>query len=56
MHEVNPFNSDAAKQIASGGLWMRVMFFTAIVFLLLGLTLFLLLLLFIGMPLWSSLA
>ena len=38
MHEVNPFNSDAAKQIASGGLWMRVMFFTAIVFLLLGLT------------------
>jgi Ca2+/Na+ antiporter len=38
MHEVNSFNSDAAKQIASGGLWMRVMFFTAIVFLLLGLT------------------
>jgi len=38
MLEVNPFNSDAARQIASGGLWMRVMFFTAIVFLLLGLT------------------
>ena len=38
MHEVNSFNSDAAKQIASGGLWMRVMFFTAIIFLLLGLT------------------
>ena len=38
MLEVNPFNSDAARQIASGGMWMRVMFFTTIVFLLLGLT------------------
>ncbi len=38
MHDINPFNRDAARQIASGGLWMRVMFVTTIVILLLGLT------------------
>jgi hypothetical protein len=38
MHDISPFNRDAARQIASGGLWMRVMFVTTIVILLLGLT------------------